>query len=323
MGHQIDALDEEILRVVEREGKVTPSRLASLIRSSRVTAWRRLRKLEAAGLLTSKRMGGVVIFEPATPPRPGGVFRLALLRASEYPYITRLLRRLRERYREVVVDVYDEAFRLATDLARGKLHAAMIPAVTALLVHRASGGAVVIAGGGSSGGAGVVEGSGGDGHATTMASTMELCAVSERLPGPRVYARSAEEILGLVAEGKVRFGVVWEPYLSRAEEEGFRVHRCYVPVCCLLAVHRSLEDSVTWISRAMADSVSEARRGMADLDVYSRILSLDLSLVKKTVDSYELIEEPPVEDIRRMWSYFVEAALPPDTLTRAVVVGRR
>ncbi len=315
---EIDSIDEELLREIERRGRVTPSELARLVGSSKAMVWRRLRKLEFMGLVKSYRLGGVVIFEPALPPPPHGIFRIGILRASEYPYIMPLARRLRARYRRVEVKVYDEAYRLATDLAAGRLHAAMIPAVTALLVHRASKGAILVVGGGSRGGAGIIEGGGGDGHVTTMASTMEMCAVAERLPGPRVYASSGEEILRLVASGKVKYGVVWEPYLSKASELGLKVRACDVPVCCLLTVHRSLEGISDHLSRIMAESVSDARRGLYDVDAYSNLIGVDRSLVAATVKSYELLEEPPIEELKKAWEVVREAAMPGNTVDLAV-----
>lgn len=310
----LDDTDAEILREVERREKVTPSELARILKLPRTLVWRRLRKLEYMGLLRSARLGGVVVYELAQPPRPQGFFRIGILRASEYPYITVFAKKLRDRYSTVNILVYDEAYRLASDLARGRLHAAMIPAVTALLVHRASSGAIHVVGGGSRGGAGIVEGPRGDGHATTMASTMEFCAVAEKLPQPRIYVSSGSEILDLASRGLVRYGVVWEPYLTMATRMGLKVVECSVPVCCLLTVHKSLLDQSEHLARTFSDSVSQARRGGVDLEAYSRLTSLDYHLVAQSVGRYEFLEEPPIEEIRRVWSVLREAALPEKTL---------
>ncbi len=315
----LDAVDEEILREVERRGRVTPSELARRYGASKSMVWRRLKKLEYMGLVRSYRLGGVVIFEPALPPSPQGLFRIGVLRASEYPYILPLARALRARYSRVEIEVYDEAFKLAADLARGRLHVAMIPAVTALLVHRASRGAISIVGGGSRGGAGIVEGPGDTGHASTMASTMELCAVAERLPHPRVYASSGDEILGLVSEGKVRYGVVWEPYLSKAARMGFRVSECNVPVCCLLTAHRSVYGEAERLARAMAEAVAEARRGSVNLDSYASLIGAETELVKRSLRRYEFLDEPPVEDLQRAWDIVREAAMPESTIKTGIL----
>ena len=319
----LDAVDEEILREVERRGRVTPSELARRYGASKSMVWRRLKKLEYMGLVRSYRLGGVVIFEPAIPPSPQGLFRIGILRASEYPYILPLARMLRARYSRVEIEVYDEAFRLAADLARGRLHVAMVPAVTALLVHRASKGAVAIVGGGSRGGAGIVEGPGPTGHASTMASTMELCAVAERLPSPRTYASSGDEILRLVSEGKVRYGVVWEPYLSKAARMGFRVLECNVPVCCLLTAHRSVYDEAERLSRAMAEAVAEARRGGVDLGSYASLIRAEPELVKLSLKRYEFLEEPPIEGLQRAWDIIREAAMPESMLKTGVIMRGR
>lgn len=318
-GSALDAVDEDILAVIERSGGATVSWLARRLGWSKSMVWKRVKRLEAHGLLVAERQGGVILYRVAGPPRPGGILKLGILRASEYPYILGLHHRLSDRY-NVKILVYDEAFKLAVDLARGRVHAAMVPAVTSMLIYRASGGAVRIVGGGSSGGAGIVEGDGDGGHATTMASTMELCAEQADLPGPRVYAGSGGEILRLVGEGKVRYGVMWEPYLSQASEAGLKVRECSVPVCCLLTVHRSMEGEADRLSRLMAESVTEAKRGAVDLDVYSSIVGLDASLVKMTAPRYQLLEEPPIDNIKKAWPFISRAAMPPETPEMAIYI---
>ena len=323
MGHAdldntLDSIDDEILREIERRGKVTPSELARTLKWSKAMVWRRLRKLEAMGLLRSSKMGGIVIYELALPPSPQGLFRLGILRASEYPYILPFIKKLSSLYSRVEVLVYDEAFKLASELARGRLHAAMIPAVTALLVHRASGGAIYIVGGGSKGGAGIIVGPGSTGHATSMASTMELCAVAEKLPEPRIYASSGNEILRLVAEGRVKYGVVWEPYLTQAAARGLKVLDCNVPVCCLFTVHRSLLDQSERLSRIFSDAVDYALKRSVDLDAYSRLVELDYHLVVQSVKKYNFLNEPPINDLKKAWNIIREAALPEDTINRSV-----
>lgn len=319
----IDSIDDEILREVEKRGRVTPSELSRSLKWSKAMVWRRLKKLESMGLLRSTKIGGVVIYEFAQPPKPQGLFRLGILRASEYPYILPFTRRLRSLYSKVEVLVYDEAFKLASELARGRLHAAMIPAVTALLVHRASGGAIYIVGGGSRGGAGVITGPGDSGHATSMASTMELCAVSEGLPGPRVYASSGSEILELVVEGKVKYGVVWEPYLTQASRMGLKVQECNIPVCCLLTVHRSLLDQSEHLSAIFSEAVDYAKRGSVDLTAYSNLVKLSYHLVAESVRRYEFLNEPPMEDLKRAWGIIRDAALPSNTLENSIITHRK
>ena len=201
------------------------------------------------------------------------------------------------------------------------MHAAMIPAVTALLVHRASGGAIYIVGGGSKGGAGIVIGPGSRGHATSMASTMELCAIAEKLPEPRIYASSGDEILRLVAEGVVKYGVVWEPYLTQASAMGLKVVDCNVPVCCLFTVHKSLLHQSDRLSRIFSEAVEYALKRSVDLDAYSKLVGLDYHLVIRSVKKYEFISEPPIDDLKKAWNIIKEAALPEDTINRSIRIS--
>ena len=315
-GTLIDAVDEDILKAVRTAGQTTISSLASRLGWSKSMVWRRLRKLQRAGLVMLERAGGVVIVRPVPGAHAG--LRLGIPRASEYPYLPRFVSYLRSLYNEVSVTVYDNPFSLAVDMVQGKIDAGFMPAPTAILMHRASGGAIFIAGGGSGGGAGIVEGPQGEGHATTMASTMELCATIEKLPPPRVYASSGDEILNLVEKGVVRYGVVWEPYLTIARDKGFRVTECNLPFCCLLTVRRSLEDDAGRIAEVLEKAVSEALRGLADLDAYSAMVGLPAPLVKRTVSSYRLLEEPPYEDIKRLWPALREALVPGQALDSAL-----
>ena len=310
-----DPVDAEILEVLEETGPITLSELSRTIGMSKGALWRRVRRLASLGLLKARRVGGALIIEAERPRGPPATVRLGILRASEYPYILGLARRLRDLFFTVKLVVYDEARRLAFDLAMGKIHLAMAPLVTLLLAHRLSGGAVRIIGGGSGGGASLVWApDGGEGHATTMSSSMELCAELKGLRGPRVYASSGDEILGLLAKRRVGAAALWEPYATRASRIGFEVEDCGLPVCCLLGAHRSLEPLYTRISRAMEESVSEASRGSWDPDAYSRLTGLPKPEVLETSRRYVLLEEPPTDEVRRAWSHVARAAVPPRSL---------
>lgn len=317
---ELDAVDLEILEVVGREGPLTISSLASLLGWSRSMVWRRVRILAEKGLLITRRMGRVVIVSHIEPKEPPVAIKVGILRASEYPYILPFIKRLRERYSKVDLLVYDEAFKLALDLAAGKVHLAMAPAVSLILAHRASGGSVKIIGGGSAGGAGVAYSrSGGEGHATTMASTMELCAELKRLEPPRIYMRSGGAILAAVQSGKVAAGVIWEPYLHMAKRQGLKVEECIeAPFCCLLGAHKSLEPHYDDLSREIAEAVDETRRGRVDLSEYARIIGMPYELVKATVPSYRFLEHPPVGELKRLWDRIAATIAPRITIENLI-----
>ncbi len=301
-------------------GRVTLSEASAYAGVTRSWAWKLARRLASEGVLRLEKRGGVVVLEPGSYSYRA-LLRVGILRASEYPYIPALARLLESLTRRVEIIVYDEAYRLASDLASGRLHLGMAPAVTLLAVHRLSAGSVLIAGGGSRGGTGVVDAGSGDGHATTMASTMELCAEHLGLPEPRVYAASGDEILRLVSRRAVRYGVVWEPYLYIAKTAGMRTEPCDLPFCCLLGAHRVMEPELDKVARLFADAVGEARRRLRDpvyLEAYARLVGLEPGLVKATVASYEFLEEPPVGDLERLLPLMGRVVLPPDTVRRAV-----
>ena len=310
-----------LLRVLYDLGEVPLTEAASLAGVSRSWAWKVVRKLEAEGVVKAEKRGGVLIVSPGSNAYRR-LLRVGILRASEYPYIIPFKKLLSNVSRNVEVIVYDEAFRLATDLAVGRIHLGMAPAVTHLAVHRLSGGLTGILAGGSSGGTGIVDSGRGEGHASTMTSTMELCAETRRLPLPRVYASSGEEILSLVASGRVRYGVLWEPYLELARRRGLRVESCDLPFCCLLGGHRNLWEEAERIQALFARAVEEARRRLRDpvlVDSYSSLVGLPRELVAATIANYEFLEDPPVSELKRLMDAMRRVVLPPGTLQRAII----
>jgi len=310
-----DSVDAEIVGYITENGPTTLSELARALGMAKSALWRRVRRLAEAGILEARRVGGTLIISAGEPRGPPPLVRLGILRASEYPYILGLARRLRDLFHSVKVLVYDEARRLAIDLAAGRIHLAMAPLVSLLLAHRLSGGAVHVVGGGSGGGAVIAwNRDGGTGHATTMASSMELCAELHGLPGPRRYASSGEELLALLARGRVGAAALWEPYASRAARAGFEVEDCGLPVCCLLGAHRSLEPLYPKIAAAMEESVSEARRGEWDPQAYSSLTGIPAVEAEETARRYTLLEEPPISEVERAWDSISRAAVPPRSL---------
>ncbi|MFN4046350.1 MAG: winged helix-turn-helix transcriptional regulator, partial [Acidilobaceae archaeon] len=176
-GEAVDSTDIDILDMLESEGPMTISSIAFKIGRAKSMVWRRVSTLESLGLVRAKKVGGVTIVYRVYEKTVPGVVTLGILRASEYPYILDFAGRLRGFFSEVKVKVYDEAFKLALDLSTNKVQVAMAPVPTLMLAHRISSGRVQIIGGGSGGGAFILESKrGGSGHATTMASTMEMCS---------------------------------------------------------------------------------------------------------------------------------------------------
>ncbi|MCE4601776.1 MAG: winged helix-turn-helix transcriptional regulator [Desulfurococcales archaeon] len=318
----LDETDYRILETLDTYGPLSASELSRILDISRSWAWKRLRKLERLGLVRTIKRGRLLVATP-TGASYKAILRIGILRASEYPYILPLRRLLLNISDRVDVVVYDEAYKLALDLAAGKVHLAMAPLVTLAALHRLTAGRVHIIGGGSGGGSGIVYAASptGRGHATTMASTMELCAEVKRLPGPRVYMGSGDSILESVAQGTLEAGVVWEPYLTQAREMGLYVEECGLPFCCVLGANRSLEAEYARIGRLMSRAVSEASLSRVDLAAYSSLLGFDRRLVEATVGSYKFLEEPPIAEARRLLDYIRSTIVPDRVISDAFRVG--
>ncbi|MCS7107088.1 MAG: ArsR family transcriptional regulator [Acidilobaceae archaeon] len=308
--------DLELLDLLEKEGPSTISTLAYKLGIAKSSVSRKVRLLKDMGLVEMKRIGGITLVYRIAGKQPPGTIRIGLLRASEYPYVIDFARRLRDRYSRVELIVYDEAFRLGIDLASNKVQLAFAPVPTLLLAHRISAGRTSIIGGGSGGGAHVIEGREGFGHATTMASSMELCAEMMRLEGPRIYKRSGKEILDAVKRGETRQGVVWEPYGYLARKEGLRAEACDLPLCCLLGAHEGVE-GLDHIARALSESISASRRS-SDFRSYAALVGLEESVIRETTSSYVFYEEVPLEVLKRLWPHVKSSLLPEDAINRAV-----
>ncbi len=146
----LDEADTSILSLISDKGPITLSEISRELGWSKSMIHRRLRKLADLGLITLKEVGGVTIASPGST-RSSTVALIGILRASEYPYVIPLIRRLRDRFGHVEVRVYDDAYMEVMDLAAGKIQLAFAPAVTLLLMNRVTRGGVYIVGGGSSG----------------------------------------------------------------------------------------------------------------------------------------------------------------------------
>jgi predicted transcriptional regulator len=314
----IDSTDLEILDLLELEGPATLSYISVKLGRSKSMVWRRLANLKDMGLVGVRRVGGITIAYRLYERVPPGFLTVGLLRASEYPYILGFTRFLKSRFVDVRIKVYDEAFKLALDLASNRVQLAMVPLPTLILAHRLSSGRVRIAGGGSYGGAFILEGRAGEGHSTTMASTMEMCAEKTRLEGPRRYKSSGGEILRSVQEGESRYGVVWEPYASMGRRGGLKATSCDVELCCLLGAHESVVDHVNHIARALEEAITSVRREAYDVGAYANLLELPVDIVKETVGSYNYYENPPVDVIKRNWD-LVKRTVVPDLSLGAII----
>ncbi len=314
----INENDIKILSLVIEYGPISLTELSKMTGYTKSWVWKRVKKLEEQGLVSlDKRSGSLYINQTRTSYK--ATLRIGILRASEYPYVIPFSKLLRDVTHSVSIAVYDEAYKLASDLASSRIHLAFAPAVTLIAMHRLSGGMVHIIGGGSRGGTGIVYSrKGGYGHATTMASTMELCATVSRLRPPRFYKKSGDDILRSVINGEVEAGVIWEPYLYIARRKGLDVASCNLPFCCLLGANISLQDDYRRISSLFTKAVDITSTGSVNLRSYAELIGMDYSLVEATVGSYEYIREVPLDDIKLLSNHIIETIIPPNLVLEAV-----
>jgi len=313
---ELDEFDFELYDIIKEYMPITLSELARTLGHSKSMIHRRIKKLEASGLIKVFNQGGVSIITANL--MNDSIITIGILRASEYPYIIKFAKNLEEIFNHVKIVVYDEAYKEALDLSTGKLKLAMNPAISLLAIHRISRGQVHIIGGGSGGGSGIINNSNGkNGHSTSIMSSMELCADMNNLEMPRIYSNSGLEILNKVIKGEVRQGVVWEPYLSIASKSNLKTTSCELETCCLLGAHSSLYDKYEKISKAFSDAISG---NISNLEGYANIINMPLDLVKLSVKSYTFFEEPDKNYLKSIISNLRNTILPSDIIEKSVII---
>ncbi len=315
---KIGKTELRILDILNEYNSLTIAELARVIGHTRSWIWKNIQKLENKNLVKINRIGGITTVS-LTSESYKGLLRIGILRATEYPYILKFIKKIKNIFPNYKLYVYDEAFRLSMDLAIGKIHLAMAPVISILTVHRITGGKVKIIGGGSGGGSGIVYSKKPkDNHATTMASAMEMCAEIKKLPGKRMYMRSGDELLEAVERNKVGMSVVWQPYLEIARKKGFKIESCNLPFCCVLGAHISLHEKYEKIQKMFEKSMLEFKREGIDFNVYSSIIGFPEKLVQSTISSYKFFEKPPLKEIEKSIELIKNTVFPPNEWKHAV-----
>jgi predicted transcriptional regulator len=295
---------------------ITISELSRTLGYSKSMVYNRVKKLEKEGLVKIKNQGGVSIIEIIEKKNP--MLYVGILRASEYPYIIDFAKKLEDKYKYVQIKVYDDAFKETVDLSLGKIQLAMSPAISLMSIHRISKGEVFIIGGGSGGGSGIINNpNGNEGHTTSMMSSMELCAEIHKVEMPRLYSSSGKEILENVEKGRVRYGIVWEPYLTLAKRKQMKTIPCQLDTCCLLGAHKSLYDDFDKIKKMLSDSIS--RINNANLETYSDIIMMPKEIVKDSIKSYSFFEEPDKNYLKNILSNMRNVILPENIVSQAII----
>lgn len=309
---------ETALKIIDILGEIPNLSIAELARIlgyNRSWIWKNVKLLENEGIIELRKMGGIAMVS-LTEKSFKGLLKIGILRAAEYPYIITFSKKLREIFFEIKIKVYDEAFKLSMDLATGKIHLGMAPVISLLVVHRLSGGRVIIIGGGSAGGCGLIYSKSKiESHATTMLSTMEFCAELKKLPGKRIYMKSGQELLQAASEGKVGISVAWEPYLEIARRKGLRVEMLEIPFCCTLGAFHGLKEYYDKIKHIFKSSLSSSEW---DIEAYSSILNLPSDLITNSINSYNFFEDPPLEEIKKNIEIIKETILNEKALDEAI-----
>ncbi|RLG79914.1 MAG: hypothetical protein DRO40_12000 [Thermoprotei archaeon] len=227
------------------------------------------------------------------------ILKLGIIWSSEYPFITYFGKYLKvELNIQLEPIVYSNALEATWDAVTGKIDLVLSPLVTQFIYASLTGGLTII-GGGASGGARLYENpsSRTDASASSKASTMDLLLTFglRELGIPdtrRYYASSGEEIMMLLASGRVKYAAIWEPLATRLKKMGFKeiytIDDLRLPHCCTLGASRSLApDYKTRIKKIYGKALEEfAKKPEQALEWYALKTGIQIDLLKESIKHY-------------------------------------
>jgi len=216
----------------------------------------RLEKEGIIGRVAEGRNKRVYLKSNPVSRRPKGLIRLGLIRSAEYPFVIPFKKALRDMGFELEIEVFPNGIDVMKALSNGQLELGIAPMITQLYFFSAEFPIQILAPAGAGGSSVLALPSIAD-HpiaASTKLSTMELLlrtsvnggVIGE--PSEMIYARSAQEMLGMLRSGKVDAVSVWEPYASLLERDGYVRLSEYSDLgehyCCTLASPLGIEESL-------------------------------------------------------------------------------
>ncbi len=293
----MNSLGDKILQyLIEERNECSISEIARRLNYSKSSISETVSRLEKERYVEKIRRGGNVFVKLSDK-----VLRAGIIRASEYVLAMPFLKELEMKGFKVFIRSFNNGLQLAKALLRGEVIFAYLPVPTAYLTHLLNS-QIQPLGYGFGGGAYIlrskeVKSEGIGKVVTTKFSTMELClsGVKELQDHERVYASSGEEILAMLINGDVEYGVIWEPYATMAIQHGCKVYtscsEVSVKLCCIPVVNLELIRYET-----LSTLREKYVKVMSDLDLksieseliskYSYIVNLDVRLLERTLDKY-------------------------------------
>ena len=293
----MSSLKDQILKLLLQEKYLTISEIARRLNYAKSTVSETLSKLEEEGYVKKIRRDGFT--QVVLGSR---VVTLGLIKATEYIYAMPFVEELESRNFKVFIKTYNNALELCRDLLNGNVLIAYLPIVTAYITHLINS-SIKLLGFGVSGGAYVlkakhVKSSGLGKVASTKLSTMELCLtkVKELKNFEVIYANSGQEILNLLLNGDVEFGILWQPYALIAIKHGCSIYTTCsevgVDVCCVPVINVDLTqiEILTTLKSIYVKSMSK----LSQVDLtkfigkYSKVIGLNEDLILKSYKTYSV-----------------------------------
>ena len=288
-----------ITRYIEENPGATISEIARATGVSKATVSRIVGRLEENGAVVTRLVGRNKHVYPSKKTGKPRSIVVGIIKATEYLFLPFIVKHLKNIGFNVELRVYREGLTLTRHLSQGLVDLAYSPLLTQLLYYPFNPSYKIVYGG-VYGGAGIVRSPGGEEGGTaasTPISTMESCIRLYDKRAQVIYMYSGDEILGALRRRSVELAAVWEPYLSKAREAGFKVDvtcdELLSPYCCTLGVSDSV---LPLLGNRLIPLLEEVfkeykRNPLRMASWYARITRIPMPLIKKALPSYKIAGE--------------------------------
>ncbi len=308
--------EEKIIRLLDEVGEegILQSEIPRILNLSKSTVSEILSDLESKGEIIRKeisarsyRVWKVVHFPSPFPD----LLRLGILKSTEYAYL--VIAALKN---DVIIKLFDDPINLTRALSQGRVDMAASPLLTqmimGILIKNFKIVRIV-----AKNGSGIVFSNSQTGvFGTTEMSTMDrnLRKFLAIYGGKGIhYFNSPESMIESLKRGEIEGLAIWEPYLTRLREDGFKVRYFNELVgdfiCCSLAINiESLSMNRKKIRDFLDsyDRICNKELGEEELNLLAEILRFDRTLIKKSIRNYQFC---PKTDVDEIITYIMESGV--------------
>ncbi len=308
--------EERIIGLLDEVGEngILQSKIPRILNLSKSTVSEILSDLESRGEVIRKEIStrSYRVWRALHFPSPfPNLLRLGILKSTEYAYlVTAALKN------NVIVKLFDDPIDLTRALSQGRVDMAASPLLTQTIMGILIKNFKIVRVVAKNGSGIVFSGSQTGIFGTTEMSTMDrnLRKFLAKYSGKSIhYFNSPESMIESLRIGEIEGLAIWEPYLTRLKEGGFKV-RYFNEImgdfiCCSLAINtESLSINRKRIDDFLRtyDRICGRKIGEEEFNVLAKILRFDPTLIKRSIESYKFC---PESDVNEVMEYITESGI--------------